>query len=162
MVQRHNIQITSDNEIVDEFSMYDLVIAYIDELNIDPDDISDVQLSLVDIPGHVWSEINVASSSHPTGGSICVSAFNNGEYAGQVQVIHYHDRNPQQTHFRGQPHWNQEVRIVYPNGEERLMRGRNVRVIQHQLADSPTIEVRLLDEDDIPIYSISRDDFRDR
>ena len=117
----------------------------------------------MDIPSYVYAELGVASVNHPTGGSFGVDIFVKNTFAGQVQVIPYHDRNPYRTHYDGLPHWNQEVRLVFPNGVEKLLQRENVKVVQHQIDDAPQITVNLFGIEDAPVsFIINRDDFRER
>lgn len=67
------------------------------------------------VPGTLYTEPNIASETHPAGGSIGVWIYTEKSRV-SIQDIIYYDFNPYKTHYFGLPHWNHERRYIDATG----------------------------------------------
>jgi hypothetical protein len=105
-------------------------------VGIKQEDIEKVE-TFFEVPGILYSEPEVASETHPTGGSIGVWVYTKQGSIASIQDIIYYDFNPGKTHFSGQPHWNHERRFIDKEGKTQTKKDIEYHVIE----DSEWIEV---------------------
>jgi hypothetical protein len=121
-------------------------ISVLESLKLSPTDVMDVTLAYYAMSNYPYEEVNVARCSHPCEGSIGFYINTNDRHQYLVEEIFYYDYNLGQSHFDGLPHWNHERRL---NDGIQSWYQKSEQVESHGIPDSPTMAIRVSDEDNI-------------
>ncbi len=110
------------------------------------EDIKSVSLAYYALSNYPYEEVNVARCSHPCEGSIGCYINTHDGHQYLTEEIFYYDYNPDRNHFEGLPHWNHERRL---NDGNRTWYQNPKYVENHGIPDSPSITLRISDEENI-------------